>query len=259
MISRNSYGADRVLRRQSSSVSRRRGSHRSTQLVDHESIEWNPANHPKVTLVSNCVSLQCFAIFSCFMSILMFCGAAFSLTLFHNIVREEIYKSLKFDSPEAEGFKYFESTMSNVSEEILMNVYVQDIQNARDVIQGKAKPCIKEVGPFVYQIDDERFNVTWSQENEIVNFKNWNRFIFRKDKSVFDEKEYFMTTPNVELLGMYYVLVRHLPGWMQAKALSMTFGSVDDSLLFQSVSVHTTSCLEVVMWRSRPMKVIQKK
>jgi hypothetical protein len=93
-----------------------------------------------------------------------------------------------------------------------ISFYMYDMTNVPEVLGFGAKPEVKEVGPFIYSMGWERYNLTWSDDEDELSFQEWAYFNFvpcpSKDPenvpcSPHDDSQTF-TMPNLAFHGIYY-------------------------------------------------------
>ena len=73
-------------------------------------------------------------------------------------------------------------------------VYFFNITNPGDVING-SKPKVVEVGPYVYQLDKMKINITRDINKSRVFYNKWHNYTFIREQSVGNETDFIMT-PN---------------------------------------------------------------
>lgn len=79
-----------------------------------------------------------------------------------------------------DAWKYNTNTSRNPIETMRFILY--NITNAADVYNG-VKPILEEIGPFVYQMYREKYDIVYHDNFEKVSFKELKRFHFRPDLS----------------------------------------------------------------------------
>lgn len=79
-----------------------------------------------------------------------------------------------------------------------LKLYFFNMTNPRRFLKG-AKPVLQEVGPFVYDEEWEKVNVTWLDDGAQVEYSQKKTYFFNRQQSVGDE-EMVLTLPNVPML-----------------------------------------------------------
>lgn len=84
----------------------------------------------------------------------------------------------------------------------LLKIYFFNITNAVIFQNPKlnVKPKLEEVGPYVYEERWERVNVSWSSDDEEVNFGTKKTYMFRPDLSSGSEDD-LMMLPNIPMIS----------------------------------------------------------
>jgi len=151
----------------------------------------------------------------------VFCFFGFFFTFF---LEYEIYAALTaalvLDSPSASGF----STWSNNSQApFKISVYVYNLTNLESFLNG-SKPIVEEVGPFVYENYQYKVNYSWSQEQEILTYSNFNQFFLVASESAFSTDNVTIVMANL----VYSSLVSELSGTEdQKRQLYLCFGDTE--------------------------------
>ncbi|XP_065884789.1 lysosome membrane protein 2-like isoform X2 [Dysidea avara] len=77
--------------------------------------------------------------------------------------------------------------------------YIFDTKNPDEFCVGDI-PIVEEVGPFVYRKYDDKFNVTWKNDETLVTFHRDRYYVFDPDQSIGDPHDYHITVINVPLI-----------------------------------------------------------
>ena len=80
----------------------------------------------------------------------------------------------------------------------LLQMYFFNTSNPEGFLRGE-KPQLVEVGPYVYEEEWEKVNVTWEDEGEHVKYRLKKVFRFRQDLSGQLQESDRLTLPNVPM------------------------------------------------------------
>lgn len=109
-----------------------------------------------------------------------------------------------------------------------MIIYMMDFTNAADVLKTGAKPNFTEVGPFVYGEGSERYDLEWSDEDDLLSYNEWMFYKYIPGPDCADDipcskhpEDMLFTVPNLSFLGLYYgasaiKMAEHLENAVQA-------------------------------------------
>jgi len=77
-----------------------------------------------------------------------------------------------------------------------------NVTNKDEVTKKGKKPNLTEIGPFYYRYYHNKFNVTWDGDESHVSYHLDTYYVYDKNLSIGDPKNYNITTLNVPLLGL---------------------------------------------------------
>ena len=97
------------------------------------------------------------------------------------------------DKTDAKQLDQFTTTMRNDSFLYWREYYAFNVTNPDDIRNGRAKPIVKSVGPFVYRYYKEKHNVTFTPDDKEVHYQDWNYYEFDEERSVGPESMEFVT------------------------------------------------------------------
>ncbi|XP_076163556.1 scavenger receptor class B member 1 [Ptiloglossa arizonensis] len=84
---------------------------------------------------------------------------------------------------------------------VYIKVYIFNITNAQEFLDGNEKLKVKEVGPYVYQELLENQNVTW-HENNTMSYIPRRTIVYVPEMSVGDPEIDMVLVPNIPMLGL---------------------------------------------------------
>jgi hypothetical protein len=94
---------------------------------------------------------------------------------------------------------------STGDEPLTVNAYLFNVTNAEDVIAGRAKPHVVELGPYVYSHNMRRFQANWSDDSTLLSYKTQTYYLFNPELSNGSESD-VVTSANLPFLGIAGVL-----------------------------------------------------
>ncbi|XP_043287176.1 scavenger receptor class B member 1 [Venturia canescens] len=86
--------------------------------------------------------------------------------------------------------------------EIFIRVYIFNITNPDEFLNGEEKLRVQEIGPYVYQEFLENGNVTWN-DNGTVSYVPRRSIVYVPEMSVGDPGLDIVRVPNIPMLGIY--------------------------------------------------------
>ncbi|KAJ9447140.1 Pectin acetylesterase 3 [Diplonema papillatum] len=93
-------------------------------------------------------------------------------------------EELKYDIDSPDDLYSFMSSMEDKDVPKYRVFYAWNITNIESVMTGTSKPRLEAVGPFVYQLFQERYNVSYTANKERVRFREADIHKFLPEKSV---------------------------------------------------------------------------
>ncbi|KAJ1519336.1 hypothetical protein ONE63_004634 [Megalurothrips usitatus] len=94
-------------------------------------------------------------------------------------VADYIYRSQLSLSPSSVGFQMWRETPIPM----YLQIYFFNWTNHEDVMAGKAKPRVEQLGPYTYVERHKRVNITWHPENDTVTFQQIREWHFDPSRS----------------------------------------------------------------------------
>lgn len=85
--------------------------------------------------------------------------------------------------------------------DVFLKVYIFNITNTEEFLQGGVRLKVEEIGPYVYQEILENQNCTW-HEDHTVSYVPKRTIVFRPELSVGDPNEDLVQVPNIPMLGI---------------------------------------------------------
>lgn len=149
-----------------------------------------------------------------------------------NVLETKIIDEFILD-PESSSYTGWQK--SNIP--IYSYYYFFNITNANDLFKPGVKPILKEIGPYVFELNFEKVNISWNFENGTVEYrqiKTWQPVPSKSNGSLDDEIVHI----NVPLLVMNYYFSPHL---FQTIIINSFF--FNPLLLFFSIVWHTSNTI----------------
>jgi len=90
----------------------------------------------------------------------------------------------------------------------MIHGYLYNITNPEEMLNG-GKPVVKEIGPFVYSYGWERFNLTWEDDKDLLQYQEWKYWVYEPTLStqeVNDDTDVVFTSINLGFQGVYATL-----------------------------------------------------
>eukprot|EP00697_Spironema_sp_BW2_P014722 gnl/Spiro4/524_TR287_c0_g2_i1.p1 gnl/Spiro4/524_TR287_c0_g2~~gnl/Spiro4/524_TR287_c0_g2_i1.p1 ORF type:complete len:536 (+),score=110.66 gnl/Spiro4/524_TR287_c0_g2_i1:143-1750(+) len=121
-------------------------------------------------------------------------------------IKAGVEKQLRLDDPNGPGFSLFQDW--NQTADKVPPTYKTfnfwNLTNAEDWIAGRAKPRVSLCGPYSYREYKTRFNITWSEDRDIIQFRTWERYVYDPATScpTCDPDNDLITTLNMPLQGV---------------------------------------------------------
>ncbi|KAK3738263.1 hypothetical protein RRG08_039674 [Elysia crispata] len=92
-------------------------------------------------------------------------------------------------------------------------IYVFDIVNQEEILDGSAVPTVIERGPYVYKLHLKKTDIKYHGENSTVQYRQKQQFVYDRKSSVGPENTTF-TTVNIPFITVANVL-QFEPAWLQ--------------------------------------------
>lgn len=195
--------------------------------------QWFPRRHR--TSVGCAYRLCCnlrfcsnFALLICVTFLL--CGAVLP-EAFRAIVKKDIQSSLVLIESNTAGMKGFISDADS-EDRVYAKFYVQNVRNPDAVLTRGERPEIEEIGPFVYRMRNERFNISWSEEGEIISFKQWAFFVFMPELSVGRDNDTTVVSANMVFQALAKNVQKYVPYPLRSTTLKLLYPANDWDSLF---------------------------
>ena len=86
------------------------------------------------------------------------------------------------------------------------NVYFFDIQNKADVTFNASTPTVTEVGPYAYDENFQKFDISWEDDGNIVTYQTWKYYTFNQENTnagLGEDDE--ITLPYLPAVGFEYL------------------------------------------------------
>lgn len=123
-------------------------------------------------------------------------------------IKKGIREQVVMESPESHGYSQFLDR--NVQGETTMEYYMFNITNPDEVLAGKEKPRLEELGPFIYNQRQVRADVKWFEKGDALSYRQHVYQIYNRSRTFaatrgrfgrgdFDDPRRVMIT-NVNLL-----------------------------------------------------------
>ena len=200
--------------------------------------QWVPLRHRTTCAYRTCCNLRFCSGFALLICLTFLIGGAVLPEAFRTLVKDDIQSSLVLQQSNTAGLKGFISDADS-EDRVYAKFYVQSIANPLEVLKG-ARPEIKEVGPFVYRMRNERFNLTWTEEGDILSFKQWAFFMFAPELSIGLDSETVVVSVNMLFHALAYNVVRYVPRPLRGTVLALLYPASDYDRLFIEKSVKET-------------------
>lgn len=136
--------------------------------------------------------------------------------IIHMVLQSQVPSSLDL-TPEARSlgssgqFGAFRKQVPGKPDDRIISIYMFNISNAPAVLQGRELPSLNESDPFVYSYAWERYNLTWSKDQDTLSYQEWMYYRFikcteqTKDVACSESTDdATFTVPNLPFLGLYY-------------------------------------------------------
>ena len=114
----------------------------------------------------------------------------------------------------------------NASDKAYVEFFMFNVTNPQAVLKGDA-PILDEIGPFTYRVVTDHFNVSWSDNGEVIEYETWNRYIFERSMSVADENKTVLCLPNI-LFQALVGATRHFRPELRGLVLKLAFDKMTD-------------------------------
>ncbi|CAL7951820.1 unnamed protein product [Xylocopa violacea] len=118
--------------------------------------------------------------------------------------------------------------------DVFIKVYIFNITNAEEFLQGGVNLKVEEIGPYVYQEVVTNENVTW-YENNTVSYNPKRTVLYIPELSVGDPQKDMIRVPNIPMLGLTSTL--HDAGFFINYPWSQLLNMLDSQPILY-ISVH---------------------
>lgn len=101
-----------------------------------------------------------------------------------SLVNESIDEQVIIDSTNAPNYQSWQTNVEGPGEEIqiMYDVYYFDLQNPVGVLNGQ-KPALIELGPYAFNEYFNKFDITWSNDGDVVTYYTQKYYIFNQGRS----------------------------------------------------------------------------
>ncbi|XP_066251064.1 scavenger receptor class B member 1-like isoform X2 [Euwallacea similis] len=134
----------------------------------------------------------------------------------------------------SEGSIFFK-LWSNPPYDVFLKVYMFNITNTEEFLNGSEKMNVVEVGPYVYREVLTNENTTFNATDGTVTFYPHREFFYMPEKSIGDPHEDYVMTTNIPLVGLQALI--YDKGFIASLALS-TISKTLESHPIKNLSVH---------------------
>lgn len=146
------------------------------------------------------------------------CGALFTVCvagaigapiLIGHVVEEKLSDTTVVDSNTSSGFAQFANWWDSATN--YYKIYVFNITNPDGILIGE-KPVVEELGPFVYDNNQIRDDIRWSDDGNEMSFRQKTNYYFNKEMTMrmsngeFDSDDIAVTTMNFMFYGAKAIL-----------------------------------------------------
>ncbi|XP_076753983.1 platelet glycoprotein 4 [Xylocopa sonorina] len=119
--------------------------------------------------------------------------------------------------------------------DVFLKVYIFNITNAEEFLQGGVNLKVEEVGPYVYKEVVMNENVTWNMSNNTISYYPKRNVLYMPELSVGDPLKDIVSVPNIPMLGLTSTL--HDAGFFVNYPWSQLLNMLDSKPIL-SISVH---------------------
>lgn len=152
-----------------------------------------------------------FIALSALLALLCVVVAGLSLVAGRVEVQHQVNRWVVLDSPESHSYDRWSGTSSSPScSSSSVTVYAFDVRNPTAVLTEAAPAELVEMGPVKYRVHRRRFDVSWSDEGDELQFTTWTSYHFDEAASVAGLDPTKTTATNVDLAAL--TLFELLPG-----------------------------------------------
>eukprot|EP01117_Protostelium_nocturnum_P012466 TRINITY_DN459_c1_g1_i1.p1 TRINITY_DN459_c1_g1~~TRINITY_DN459_c1_g1_i1.p1 ORF type:complete len:497 (+),score=126.34 TRINITY_DN459_c1_g1_i1:1875-3365(+) len=116
-------------------------------------------------------------------------------------VKEGLQENLELKSGTTSFNVWINNTQKD-SQPQFQKFYLFNVTNPLQVISGQQKPFLQQVGPYVYRKWMVRYNVTFSPDQNQVQFKTYTYFTFEPNQTVGNPHQDLITTVNLPFQGV---------------------------------------------------------
>lgn len=126
--------------------------------------------------------------------------------ILYSLVDSGIASSVVIDSTDAASYEAWRTNVGSEDVIIDYKTYFFDIVNPDEILKG-AKPIVTQVGPYSYREYFEKFNISWTDDGDTVQFENWRYYVKNEATTApgltFEDN---ITLPYSTSLGFQYLM-----------------------------------------------------
>eukprot|EP00300_Choanocystis_sp_HF-7_P038730 c5599_g1_i2.p1 GENE.c5599_g1_i2~~c5599_g1_i2.p1 ORF type:complete len:490 (+),score=93.01 c5599_g1_i2:37-1506(+) len=120
----------------------------------------------------------------------------------HSQIMKQVHGTIVLDSKHAAGFSDWQDNTKSDSQPIYFQLYFFNLTNPHEVLRG-SRPILHQLGPYSYREYTIRFNISWSDNRELLTYRSRKYFVFDAASSGQGLSESDrITTINLALLGV---------------------------------------------------------
>lgn len=141
----------------------------------------------------------------CQIVLLVILGISIVMLAILIIFKDEInnyFQNMIFEQEKlTKGSALYEAWMKS-SDQVYLEIYMFNVTNADEFLNGEAKLNVEEIGPFIYKQNNIKSNLSWnSDQTELTYYEN-TTFKFVREKSVMSDEEANITSVNLVVIGL---------------------------------------------------------
>lgn len=127
----------------------------------------------------------------------------------YKLADDGINESVVIDNENAPSYEVWQTNAAGEGLEhvsVHYNVYLFDIQNAEEAIQGE-RPVLVEVGPYAYDEYYNKIDISWTDHGDTVSYRTQKYYVFnqaRTDSGLTEQDK--LTLPYATAIGFAYLL-----------------------------------------------------
>jgi hypothetical protein len=113
-------------------------------------------------------------LFFCFLFLGLAIGGPYLLNM---LIHNGLVDQRLVTSNESKGYSQWQSNNGKDLDPEFLSIYLFNVTNPDDIIHNGSKPILQEVGPFIYTHHHEYFDIEFSEDQNEVNCKKFEKFI----------------------------------------------------------------------------------